>query len=242
MQRADSFPGCYVREVPGVRAPERIPRRCVLANAVSNSHRPAHNFLTGAWQDTPGRTLVCAEFLQSSLRAAWCGPRFFFHLREVVMTSKLHIKALVVAMSLAAVAAAAAAAPAAPAVARATILRHGDTAAGPLALSQPMHIVVALKLRNQAQLHSFIASLHQPNAPKPMTSEQFMQAHSPTSAQAQAVGDFMRHAGFTNVEIAPNRLLVSGDAPAASVQAAFGTKFVSVKTHDGRMAYANTQD
>jgi subtilase family serine protease len=158
------------------------------------------------------------------------------------MTSKLHIKALVVAMSLAAVAAAAAAAPAAPAVARATILRHGDTAAGPLALSQPMHIVVALKLRNQAQLHSFIASLHQPNAPKPMTSEQFMQAHSPTSAQAQAVANFMRHAGFTNVEIAPNRLLVSGDAPAASVQAAFGTSFVSVKTHDGRMAYANTQD
>ncbi|HEX7130142.1 MAG TPA: protease pro-enzyme activation domain-containing protein [Rhodanobacteraceae bacterium] len=159
------------------------------------------------------------------------------------MTSKLHMKALAVAMGIAvAGVAAAATTPAAPAVAHATILRHGDAVAGPLALSQSMHIVVALKLRNQAQLHHFIASLHQPHAPKPMTTAQFMAAHAPTVAQARAVANYMRRSGFTNVQIAPNRMLVSGDAPAAKVQAAFGTSFVSVRTHDGRMAYANTRD
>ncbi|HTH67487.1 MAG TPA: hypothetical protein VL545_04485, partial [Rhodanobacter sp.] len=39
----------------------------------------------------------------------------------------------------------------------ATQLRQGDVVTGPLATSQPMHIEVALKLRNPAQLHTFLA-------------------------------------------------------------------------------------
>ena len=158
------------------------------------------------------------------------------------MASNIRMKALVVAMGLAISAAASAATPASPAVAHATALRQGDTVAGPLALAQPMHIVVSLKLRNQPQLHSFIASLHQPGtpAPKPMTSAQFMSAHSPTAAQAHQVAAWLTRMGFRNVEIAPNRLLVSGDAPAAVVQRAFETSLVSVHTHDGRNAFANS--
>lgn len=168
------------------------------------------------------------------------------------MTGNFRVKALVVALSLAAGAAAHAAVPASYAtplgngtVAHATLLHQGDVVAGPLALSQPMHIAVALKLRNQSQLQSFIATAHQPGAlvaSKPLTSAQFVAQYSPTAAQAQAVADYLTHMGFTNVTIAPNRLLVSGDAPAGKVQAAFNTSFVSVRTHDGRQAYANTTE
>ena len=40
----------------------------------------------------------------------------------------------------------------------ATMLHRGDKVSGPLSSAQPMHIEVALKLRNPAQLHSFIAT------------------------------------------------------------------------------------
>jgi subtilase family serine protease len=147
------------------------------------------------------------------------------------------MKALVVALGLAVAAAGTAATVAAPAVMHAPRLAHGDVVTGPLALSHPMHILVSLKLRNEAQLQAFNAKPH-----PALTPAQFTAMYSPTPAQAQAVANFMKAHGFSNVTIAPNRLLVSGDAPAASVQRAFQTSMVSVKTHDGRMAYANSGD
>ncbi|MGN6312964.1 MAG: protease pro-enzyme activation domain-containing protein [Rhodanobacteraceae bacterium] len=153
------------------------------------------------------------------------------------MASKFRVKALVVALSLAA-AASANAAPAAQAIAHATVLRNGDTVAGALAISKPMHIVMGLNLRNKAQLDALISK---PGF-TPLTGAQFLAQYSPTAEQAQAVADFLKQSGFTNVEIAPNRLLVSGDATAGAVQRAFHTSLVSVKTHDGRVAYANSSD
>lgn len=154
------------------------------------------------------------------------------------MHTKLHLSALVVALGMAMAGAAGAAAPApGTAMAHPTRLAQGDVVAGPLALSQPMHIVIGLKLRNKAELDAYIAK---PGF-KPLSSAQFAQRYSPTAAQAQKVADFLRQRGFTNIRIAPNRLLVSGDAPASSVQSAFDTSLVSVRTHDGRQAYANTR-
>ncbi len=151
------------------------------------------------------------------------------------MARNFRLKALVVAVSLAA-GAAASAATVSPAVARPTILRQGDAIAGPLAISSPMHIVMGLKLRNKAELDALVSQ----RGFKPLTSAQFAARYSPTQAQAQAVANFLKQSGFTNVEIAPNRLLVSGDASAGTVQRAFQTSMVSVRTHDGRMAYANS--
>jgi xanthomonalisin len=147
------------------------------------------------------------------------------------------MKALVVALSMAA-ASVANAAPSATAVAHATVLRNGDVLAGPLAVGKTMHIVVGLKLRNQAQLHALISK---PGF-KPLTAAEFTAQYSPTAEQAQAVVDFLKQSGFTNIEIAPNRLLVSADGSVGSVERAFHTSLVSVKTHDGRMAFANTTD
>jgi len=122
-------------------------------------------------------------------------------------------------------------------------LRNGDVSTGPLAFSQPMHVVVSLKLRNKAQLDSFVAKAEKPGtavADRSMSPAQFAAQYSPTQAQAQAVADYLTKAGYKNVTIAPNRLLVEGDATSDAVRATFNTNFESVRTHDGRSAYRNT--
>jgi subtilase family serine protease len=125
-------------------------------------------------------------------------------------------------------------------VTRATVLSQRDVVVGPLSLTESLHVVIALKLRNQAQLHALIAIPG--GAFTPLTPVQFRAQFSPTQAQAQQVATFLANAGFTNVTIAPNRLLVSGDASVAIIQAAFKTSMVDVHTHDGREAYANSTD
>jgi subtilase family serine protease len=122
------------------------------------------------------------------------------------------------------------------AVASATALAPGDAFAGVLPHTQPMHVVVALKLRNSEQLSSLIAA-HQT-----LTPAQFSAQHAPTQLQAQAVATYLTQLGFTHVVIAPNRLLVSADGTAGTAQAAFQTSFARVQTHDGRAAFANTSD
>jgi len=122
------------------------------------------------------------------------------------------------------------------AVASTTALSPGDAFTGVLPHTQPMHIVVALKLRNRDQLNSLVAA-HQT-----LTSAQLSAQYAPTLAQAQAVATYLTQLGFTNVVIAPNRLLVSADGTAGAAQAAFQTSFAQVQTHDGRAAFANTSD
>jgi subtilase family serine protease len=122
------------------------------------------------------------------------------------------------------------------AVASTTILHSGDAFTGVLPHTQPMHIVVALKLRNRDQLDSLIAA-HQTLAPA-----QFSTLHAPTLWQAQAVARYLTQMGFKNVVTSANRLLVSADGTAGTAQAAFQTSFARVQTHDGRLAFANNSD
>jgi subtilase family serine protease len=121
------------------------------------------------------------------------------------------------------------------AVAHATALRQGD-AISVLSNTQPMHIVVALKLRNRDQLDRIVAA-HQT-----MTHAQFNSNHAPTPTQAQAVANYLIQSGFKNVVIAPNQMLVSADGTAGSARAAFLTSFSRVQTREGRVAFANNSD
>jgi pseudomonalisin len=166
------------------------------------------------------------------------------------MPSNLRLKTLIVAMGLVALgnsmgvaaqpvasgAIAAATSSALVALHPAVALRNGDKVVGPLAFSQPIHVVVTLKLRNEQQLDQYIAK---PGF-KPLTSAQFNAQYAPTAAQAQQVADFLTKAGFNNVKIDANNALVEADGQADTAQAAFSTNFVHVKTHDGRDAYANS--
>lgn len=122
-------------------------------------------------------------------------------------------------------------------VSHATQLSRGDVVHGALALSHPIHITIALNLRNEAQLQAFNAKPH-----KPMSQSQLAANHLPTHAQAQAVANFLKSAGFKNVKISSNRVLVNADGNAAVAARAFHTSFAQVRTHDGRIAFANTAD
>ena len=167
------------------------------------------------------------------------------------MQSKFRLKLLAAAISIGcATAISAATLPAAVTPAafvtlaqHATALRTGDVTNGALPAAEPMHIEVALKLRNATQLQSFIANAKTSSmamVQHTMSSAQFSADHAPTADQANAVAAYLRTAGFTNVVIAPNRMLVSADGRADTARAAFKTTFARVRTHDGRDAFMNT--
>jgi len=118
----------------------------------------------------------------------------------------------------------------------AVTLEHGDKIVGLLDVSQPMHMVVTLKLRNEQQLDQYIA---RPGF-RLLSSGQFQMLYAPTKEQAQAVADYLTKAGFSNVKIFHGNALVEADGRADTAQAAFNTSFVHVKTHDGRDAFANS--
>ena len=125
----------------------------------------------------------------------------------------------------------------------ATALRSGDVINGMVPFTQPIHIEVALRLRNKAALDSFIEAAGRPGATeRVMSPAAFAAQHSPTTDQAQAVVDFLNQSGFSNVHVASNRLLVSADGTADVVQTAFQTTLARVQTADGRDAFANTED
>jgi len=54
-------------------------------------------------------------------------------------------------------------------------------------------------------------------------SEEFMSRHAPSAQQAQKVAQYLRSHGFVNVEIADNRMLVSGNIELNEVNIAFKT-------------------
>lgn len=148
---------------------------------------------------------------------------------------------LAIAVSLGAACAAQAAAPQFATVAQATTLSRGDVITGAASLSQPVHVSVSLKLRDKAGMDAFLARAHQPSTPasQRVMSKSQLANHLPTQAQAQAVADYLTQAGFVNVKIHANRLLVSADGHAAVAQPAFSTSLAKVRTHDGRSAFAN---
>jgi len=131
-------------------------------------------------------------------------------------------------------------------VAHPTVLRQGDAVIGALPMTQPIHIEVALKMRDREGLDAFIENNAKNQArgvaPQLMTPAQFLANHAPTQAQAQAVANYLVRNGYTHVVIAPNRLLVSADGTARTARDAFMTTFAQVRTHDGRTAFANTSE
>jgi len=131
-------------------------------------------------------------------------------------------------------------------VAHTTLLRQGDAVLGALPMTQPIHVVVALKLRNKAVLDAFVADNAKNQSggksAQLMSSAQILANHAPTQQQAQAVASYLSGIGFSNVTIAPNRMLVSADGTAATARNAFMTSFAQVRTRDGRIAFANTDD
>ncbi len=110
-----------------------------------------------------------------------------------------------------------------------------------LSAGEPVSITVALKPRDSAGLDAFLNAQKTPGSPAYgalLTPEQFTADYAPTAAQAQAVADHLSAAGFRNIVIAPNRLLITADGSAATALAAFNTPLSHVDI-GGRRAIIN---
>ena len=112
----------------------------------------------------------------------------------------------------------------------------------PLRAGEQVPVVVSLKLRNKADLDVLTAKL-MAGAPgvRALTSAEFMAKYAPTAAQAQAVVAYLRAQGFSNIEVAPNNLLVSATGTAGAIRTAFKADLHEYNV-DGRRAYANVTD
>ncbi|WP_162241980.1 protease pro-enzyme activation domain-containing protein [Duganella sp. Leaf126] len=103
------------------------------------------------------------------------------------------------------------------------------------------HVVVALKLRNKADLDAFTSAMVAGHGGQPLTKAQFMERYAPTAAQVQKVVDHLQRSGFINITVSDNRMLVSADGTAGSVKNAFNTEMRTYNV-EGRTAYANVSD
>jgi xanthomonalisin len=113
---------------------------------------------------------------------------------------------------------------------------------GPLRAGDQVEIVVSLKLRDKAGLDALTAKLMSGDkSVKPLASDEFVSRYAPTAAQTQSVVDYLRTNGFVNIEVAPNRLLVSAKGGAGSVKNAFQAELHAYNVN-GRAAYANVTD
>lgn len=113
-----------------------------------------------------------------------------------------------------------------------------------LAAGEPVHVALALKLQNEAALDAFLAEVSRPGSPaygQFLTPDQVRERFAPSDAQVQAVVEHLRSAGFSHIEVAPNKLLVTADGTAATARNAFRTELAHF-TVGNRSAIANTQD
>jgi subtilase family serine protease len=102
----------------------------------------------------------------------------------------------------------------------------------------PVRVAVSLQLRDRAALDALTADLAHGRTTHHLTSDEFLARHAPTQAQVQAVVAHLASSGFTNIEVAGNRLVVTAQGDAASVRAAFRADLHEYDV-DGRRAYAN---
>jgi len=115
------------------------------------------------------------------------------------------------------------------------------TDAGAMPDTATVRIAVALKLRNKDTLDALTQSLVTGRTHQHLTSAQFLENHAPTRDQAVKVVNYLRAHGFTHVEMAPNRLLVTADGTPSQIQAAFQAQMRHFNVR-GRLAHANVTD
>ena len=154
------------------------------------------------------------------------------------------MKHIIPALAASALAAAMACAPAHAAdawVATKTLAAAPAAAAQALEPSAVVRVAVALQPRDKAGLDAFVADRLAGRTSAPLTSAQFLARYAPSASDAQAVVAHLRQAGFRNVQLAKNRMLVTAEGNAAAAAAAFHADLRRFDV-DGRAAYANVTD
>ncbi len=119
-----------------------------------------------------------------------------------------------------------------------------DSAAdyGPMRSDEAITVRVAMKLQNQTALNTYIRNINDPTNAlygQSLTPAQFAATYGPSSAQVQQMVSYLEGAGFTNVIVEPNNLLVSADGTVAQASAAFNTP-IEQFAQLGKLVYGNT--
>ncbi len=116
------------------------------------------------------------------------------------------------------------------------------TLVGPLAASTSIHVVVGLQTQNANQIQPTLLAMLTPGNSlygTSLTLQQFVTQFGATSAQVQAVENYLTSMGFTNITIADNQLLIDAYATSAQVESAFNTS-LSEYSVNGTPVYLNT--
>ncbi len=125
----------------------------------------------------------------------------------------------------------------------ATVLQNA-TQLGALPDTATMHIAVSLKLQNRDALETLVQNQHtllSRDYGRSLPAEEFAASYAPSERQVQAVTDYLRRAGFSNIQVAANRLLVTAEGRRPLVENAFNTNIRQFRFND-RTVFANTRD
>lgn len=107
----------------------------------------------------------------------------------------------------------------------------------------PMRVSVGLAMPNRAGLDRLIRAQRTPGSGQYrhfLAPGEFAARFAPSVQQAQTVADYLRHAGFRDVAVAPNRLQVTANGTAGQAEHAFNTR-IERFSQRGKVRLANTQ-
>ena len=114
-------------------------------------------------------------------------------------------------------------------------------AQGNLPDSTPIHVNLGLQMQNKAAAQAYVKHITTPGDPlfqQELEPADFISRYSPSSAQVQSVVNYLSGAGFSNVAVEPNNLMISADGTAAAVRSAFNTQLGAFLVN-GKSVYAN---
>ncbi len=123
-------------------------------------------------------------------------------------------------------------------------LRHENPAAVMKEAMMPgesVHVALSLQIHDKAGLDAVVAGLAAGRSTHRVTPAEFLSHYAPTVAEAASVATYLRQSGFTRVQVARNRMLVTADGTAATARKAFNADLRHFAI-DGRDAYANVAD
>ena len=115
---------------------------------------------------------------------------------------------------------------------------------GALPESGTLRVALGLKLQNESALDGFLArshTLYDRDYGATLSGEEFVSKYAPSQRQVDTVTAYLRRAGFSNIEVSANRLLVTAEARPSQIEAAFSTRLRQFSLA-GRKVFANTAD
>ena len=113
--------------------------------------------------------------------------------------------------------------------------------AQPMAANEKVQIAVSLQVRNKKDLDGLTHAIMTGKSRAYLSREQYMAQHAPTDQDVKAVVDHLKQAGFTNIQVAENKLMITAEGNPTHVKLAFNTDLHHFNVN-GRDAHANVAD